>query len=302
MRFYCKNKAYIYFREYVESLLKENDEVILFNDDDKIKIEDDGISSIFLSFVPHIIDNVELIFKNNNKINLFYLNTEQATRPNIQHFINYYLSFLIQIKNKYKENNVEIGIIDYSNQNIKLLNEMKFLDSYEIYYIPYQYNEKENNKLKNFLKCDKKSDVAYCGTDSKYRYDILSKIDSKNIGVNFCTGFFDNRDVKIAQSKILINIHFEKTYNIYESIRCDRWIFAGNLVLSESTIDDSLIDLKNCMVMCRGEDIPSFAEKIIKKYEIYQKLYIKNDNKIKIRNKVIQDRKELYDNFRSKFN
>jgi hypothetical protein len=61
-----------------------------------------------------------------------------------------------------------------------------------------------------------------------------------------------------------------------------------------------LIDLKDCMIMCKGEDMTEHAEKIIKKYDIYKKLYI--INKTLIRNQVIQKRKELYDDFRSKFN
>lgn len=298
MRFYCRSKVYCYFREYVESLLRGKDKVILFEDNEKVIIEDDNISNIFLSFIPPY-ENIELNYIHNNKINIFYLNTEQATRENVKHFILNNLSILNKFKEKYNDN-VNIGIIDYSNQNIKLLQDMKFLDSYEMHYIPYQFNEKENNKLKTFLKSNKNTDVAYCGTDSQYRYDILNKIEKKNIGVNICTGFFDDRDSKISQSKVLINIHFEKSYNIYESIRCDRWIFAGHLVLSETTVDDKLIDLKDCIVICKGEDMPEYAEKIIKKYDIYKKLYI--INKINIRNQVIQKRKELYDNFRSKFN
>ena len=306
MRFYCKNIAYCYFREYTESLLREKDKVILFEDNEKVIIEDDNISNIFLSFIPPY-ENIELNYKNNNKINLFYLNTEQATRVNVKYFVLNNLSILNKFKEKYNDN-VNVGIIDYSNQNIKLLQDMNFLDMnfldsremHEIHYIPYQFNENENNKLKQFLKSSKKIDIAYCGTDSKYRYDILNKIEKKYMGINICSGFSDDRDSKIAESKVLINIHFEKSYNIYESIRCDRWIFAGHLVLSESTIDDKLIDLIDCMIMCKGEDMTEHAEKIIKKYDIYKKLYI--INKTLIRNQVIQKRKELYDDFRSKFN
>ena len=296
MRFYCRKKAFIYFREYIESIIREKDEIILFDDDEKIAIQDDNITNIFLSFIP-LINNFELVYKNNNIINLFYLNTEQATRENVQDFVNANLYNLQKLKEKYPNINIEIA--DYSNQNIKLFLEKKIIDVKHIHHIPYQFNEKENNKLKKFIK---KSiyDVAYCGTDSQYRFNILGQIGNKNINICVSRGFFDDRDAEIGKSKMLLNIHFEKNYNIYESIRCDRWIFAGHLVLSESSFDDSLIDLKDCIVMCKSEDLPSYAEKINKKYDIYKKLYI--NNKTNIRNKVIQDRKNLYDEFRNKYN
>ena len=297
MRFYCRSLVYCYFREYVESIMRKQDQIILFKDGENLIIEDDNITNVFLSYVPPS-ENIELIYKNNKIINLFYLNTEQVTRPNIKDFINNNLSFLIKLKDKYQ--NVNIDIIDYSIQNITLLKNMVFLNSYNIYHIPYQYNEKENKKLVNFLKNKKIYDVAHCGTSSSYRMNILQKINNKKLGVNICTGYFDDRDIDIAKSKILINIHFEKTYNVFESIRCDRWIFANHLVLSEDSINDNLNDLKDCIVICKYEDLPNFTEKIINKYDIYKKLYI--NNKVNIRNKVIQARKELYDNFRNNFN
>ena len=43
----------------------------------------------------------------------------------------------------------------------------------------------------------------------------------------------------IGKAKILLNIHYNEEYKIFESIRCEPWMACGLTVVSESSLDDS---------------------------------------------------------------
>jgi hypothetical protein len=46
------------------------------------------------------------------------------------------------------------------------------------------------------------------------------------------------RDVKIGKAKLLINIHYNETYRVFELVRCEPWLASGFPVLSEESIDN----------------------------------------------------------------
>ena len=60
----------------------------------------------------------------------------------------------------------------------------------------------------------------------------------KKINIIFISNIFgDARDKIIGKAKILLNIHGEDNFKIYENIRCERWRFAGITIISENCID-----------------------------------------------------------------
>jgi hypothetical protein len=293
MRFYCRKNIYKYFREYIESILLENDKLILYDDNEKIEILDDNTSNIFISYLP----NINLSNETKNIIHIFYLNTEQLTRMDMKEFIKNNINILINLRNINK--NIKINIIDYSTQNIILLKEL--IKDIDIYYIPYQYNINEINKLKKFQQLTPNNDYSFSGTMSNYRNEIIQKIYNNNITINnINNSWYNERDMKIGQTKILLNIHFNKNYNIYESIRCDRWIFAEKIVISEDTYNNDLIDLKDFIIFLSYNELANNAINIIKNDYIYKSLIYSEKNKIKLQN-IINDRKEIYNIFRNKF-
>ena len=63
-------------------------------------------------------------------------------------------------------------------------------------------------------------------------------------------GWGEARDKEIASCKLLLNIHHNNDYNIFDSIRCDRWIFAGMPVISETSEHCEYLDIyKNNLVI-----------------------------------------------------
>lgn len=237
---------------------------------------------------------------NNNIVELIYLNTEQITRSNIQSNIIILVQKLLKIKEKYT--NVNVSIMDYSNENIEILkNNSKFLHlSTNLYYDPYQYNLNEINRLKLMSSNNTNyHDIVFCGAMSNYRNNILNNI-SKNIKYKRIIGWNKIRDEQIGKSLLLLNIHYNESYNIYESIRCDRWIFAGKLILTEKSLNSVIIDVKDCMVICEYKNLLETLNDILNNYEEYMKKYIyDNDDKIQ---QIILNRQKIYEEFRNKFN
>jgi hypothetical protein len=46
------------------------------------------------------------------------------------------------------------------------------------------------------------------------------------------------RDVQIGLSKLLINIHYNTNYKVFEYIRCEPWLSSGFTVLTENSLDN----------------------------------------------------------------
>ena len=56
--------------------------------------------------------------------------------------------------------------------------------------------------------------------------------------VNIVTLWGDDRDKELAKCKVIINIHYEDNYKIFESARCEPWLKLGIPVISEKSLDD----------------------------------------------------------------
>jgi hypothetical protein len=72
-----------------------------------------------------------------------------------------------------------------------------------------------------------------------YRQNILDQLKAKGIEVLILDGDYSlNRDVQIGKSKLLLNIHYDTTYKVFETIRCEPWLSSGFPVISETSLDD----------------------------------------------------------------
>lgn len=137
-----------------------------------------------------------------------------------------------------------IRLCDYSAGNLELWAKHKLTEEYTSQglpvgstYIPYQNTRAEQTRLRQMLQTlPKMYDVAFVGTQSLRRWAIINKLRSRGLNVVWIKEFDEARDRKIAASKLLLNVHFCTTFAIYESIRCDRWLFAGHTVVSEDSL------------------------------------------------------------------
>jgi len=164
----------------------------------------------------------------------FYINSEQLTRKVID--VSRRLSFAL-LKNSF--------YCDYSQVNLELLRQAggDALKDKTLYWVPYQYKDAEVAKLRGYMKVEPICDVAVIGS-SGHRQAIMADLRKRGMKVIHVQGFSWKRDARVPQAKILLNLHISPDAQVFEHIRCDRWIFAGMPVVSEECLHTNLLDVK----------------------------------------------------------
>ena len=69
-------------------------------------------------------------------------------------------------------------------------------------------------------------------------------------------------------------------------MRCDRWVLSGLLVVSENSLSDELLDLKDCLIIEPYDNLVDKIIDVINNYDVYCQQY-KNQlekNKVNIIN------------------
>lgn len=131
-----------------------------------------------------------------------------------------------------------VHVIDYSLTNKSILENYNISCSDHLVEPP----EYEIAQLKTLLYSPKKYDIGFVGYINPRRRYVLEKLKEKGYNVLITETFGEERDKLISQCKSLINIHCEEYFNIFESIRCNRWLAAGLRVLTEVSVDCPAFD------------------------------------------------------------
>lgn len=226
---------------------------------------------IFLNYItPRFIN----LFINDKHQHIYLINTEQSTRPLWTLILTHYIE-------------MGIKIYDYDQYQAKTMFHSK--------YLPYQISSEEINYLNDLIiNTPKCYHVAFCSVNkSKKRLGMYKQLENIGLKVIDVNGWDKRRDMSIASAKILINIHYDKEYQIFEHMRCDRWILSGMLVISEESVSDDILDCKDLMISAKYETMVEKVLNIITNYdEIYsqysQKLSLKKDSIIQTRHLYCQ--------------
>ena len=166
---------------------------------------------IYLGYFPK--DNIPYI----------YFNSEQMTR---KYALNHLKSLIITSK--------PVEIWDYSLKNVEILKEHGIAAKYVKVYPSDEYLE----RVKLWIKQTPEYDVGFCGELSERRNNILTAIKKSDISLNIVKKWGDERDKELAKCRIIINIHYDKDYNIFETARCEPWLTLGIPVVSEISLDN----------------------------------------------------------------
>jgi hypothetical protein len=246
MAILCFEPRLKYFVEYLNSLVFEftaqgiETEIITELSNTK-KITQFQVCLILQDFAK-----IDVLTLYDRGIFLFLLNTEQMSIDSRRNRV-----AITSVHN--------IELVDYSLANMQLAN-------IKGWYLPYLFQTEEIAQLKKFVSCTKKYDVVFCGTPSKRRVRVLSALKKRGISILIVTAWGDERDQLISQGKILLNIHYKKSSLIFESIRCDRWIFAGIPVVSENFILSEENDTSPMMHLCEYDDLVETVESVLANY------------------------------------
>jgi len=187
-----------YFTEYVNSFAG-TDEVVLY-DSDTPKFTENNFY-LCIRRVPF-----ELL---PSECKIGFLNTEQLC---IAHKLSEYKSYLRD----------DVDVYDYSQANITDRGT----------YLPYNELASETEFLKSCIVPNKKFNIAIIGTPTPYRLNIINDIQRAGYTVDFINEFGESRDKRVGQCSVLLNLHADKEYTIYESVRCERWRFAGMPIIT----------------------------------------------------------------------
>jgi hypothetical protein len=290
MIFYSNSAKINIFHEYIDCLKRSpKDETKLWTLTKRIVIDDTHKFVFFVQVVPN--HKNEIIIKATEKVNIIIINTEQLT-DNCDAFVFNIKPFFEFVK---QYPNVYCAVADYSQQNIDIIKKNEFIveQGIDVHYLPYQYRKEEVDFLKSVNTCTKK--VATCGVQSEYRLKVRKFMyDEYGINVVNAMGFSDDRDKIIGEHKILLNINAKESFTIYEHIRCDRWLFAGKVIISEHKLDEEKLDIYKLIEWCNYKEMP---EKIFDILENYDK-YI--EGRCEIVEGIIENRRRIYDEFFAK--
>jgi hypothetical protein len=246
IHFLVEGDNYQYFIEYLNSLVATLPDSIIhvFSSEKGVRkvLALPGIH-IFLKTVPPYI--------NDGAIGL--LNTEQLTSATMTSWINCYCT----------------AILDYSLENIKV-NTI----SLPKYYFPYQYNP---NEVHNY---EKTKDVCFVGlNENSRRGNILAQIPNITVLENV---YGKSRDKILFRHKILVNIHYANVFSIHEQIRTTRCVFNKMIVITEPSSDDSLVPLRDFMIIVPYEMIPKTVQFVLENYEsVYTRLFCKSFDEVR---------------------
>jgi hypothetical protein len=253
---FCKRNDSVFFIEYLNSIKKYLDYDLYLYKREKYITDLNNYEKIF--FVQKIGSKIDI--EKYEKKNIYIINTEQISRKKIlKKFENF------------------SNTIDYSHENISLINQ-------NIIYFPYGINKNEIFDFK------KDNNICFIGAKSDKRNKIINELKEREINIDIITGFSEERDKKLFTYKILLNIHFDDNYNIYESIRCDRCVFNKMIVITEKSLLDDKNLLKDKLVICEYKNLVDTVIDVINNYDMYynkifgdyDEFMKKHDEKLKI--------------------
>lgn len=229
-------------------------------------------NDIFIFGQMWLPEQKESFYKSTNVI---FLNVEQLTESKRLDHI------LTHIKHN-------MPVIDYSLGNILLLNskikELNIDYKHELLFLPYQFNSIENYNIKNndnnyeydvgiingFIKQDDSNSDSII-----YKRNVIwEKIQNQNWKYINILGWGEERDLLIKKCKIIINVHNFDVFNIFEHIRCDRMIFANKIIISDKSLFQDLLDIKDYVIWEDFDKIIDTAHYVLDNFD---KFNIKKD-------------------------
>ena len=233
---YCEKFAYPFFEDYIKTFIKQLDLKLIIVEDINSVDFGDGIHFFMSKFPSTAFHQL--------KGRAVYINMEQLTRG-------FFLVYSQTLKR------YGIKVIDYNEENQKLTGGL---------ILRYQYSEEEISRLSPV---EKLYDVAFVGSSSNRRNYILDQLRIAGISVHDVKGWGYDRDREILKAKILVNIHYDNEYNIYETLRCDRFIFASMLVITEDSLFEELLDIRKLFISAKYNVLVPKVVEVLENYDSY---------------------------------
>jgi hypothetical protein len=132
-------------------------------------------------------------------------------------------------------------------------------------------DDNETSELKKMMSNDYQYDIAVCGGMTPYRLERIALLEKAGLKITkLGNDWKEARDRKIASAKILLNLHAFEDYDIHESIRCDRWLAAGKIIVSEPSCLESYHGSDKFMFVSKFEEMADLIKNILANFDQYQ--------------------------------
>ncbi|KAA0148495.1 hypothetical protein FNF28_07444 [Cafeteria roenbergensis] len=82
-----------------------------------------------------------------------------------------------------------------------------------------------------------------------WRKTILLALQRAGVRLVVANGLPSTRDAVVASARVLVNIHGNDEQTMFETMRCDRWIAAGHVVVSEPSWADETSDFRRAYII-----------------------------------------------------
>lgn len=182
---------------------------------------------------------------------VFLLNTEQATVATV--------GATITAINRHK-----VYVLDYSLENISILHTKCPKATLIHFPFPFKPTVKKKSAQNTFVGL----------LSSKYRHDSVGKLPVQN----FKGMWGRHRDNLIAKSKILVNVHYNQNYKIFESIRCYHALEMQTLVVSQTSFNNNLVLCKEMIIFADPDKLVEKATHVLQNYQQYYDTIFSNKN------------------------
>jgi len=226
-----------------------------------------AIQGEFLNNSDYVVIMAQMWFtppSNSAITNLIFLNVEHLTEQNRMKHVR----GLIETK---------IPIADYSETNLKLLQSFADQHGVRLYHLPYQYDLSEQTGLHPTATDEFLYDIGIVNADpvtdgetKSKRSKVWCELVNTNHSVCNIKGWGAERDALINQCRIILNVHHFDCFCIFEHVRCDRLLFAGKLVVSESSFDMENLDVRAAVVWTNYADIVTTVDTVLDKFELFR--------------------------------
>jgi len=225
--------------------------VFYYNHEFNINLLSDYFNSLKGEYSVVVTDNLEgikhideIIFVHtvfdqiNWECEVNYLNTEPLNLDCRLNTVKYFYNSYPKLKRFY----------DYSLSNIQIMNKNGIFNTQ---FLEYRYEPMEVQFLKElWVKTPKEYDFGIMCSGSvpttdpdeltpPRRRQVIKSLLSKGFTVNIISGWGEYRDRELAKCKTILNIHgqySETPSSIFEHIRCNRLLYAGYPIISETSI------------------------------------------------------------------
>lgn len=231
-------------QEYIQSFAGE-DPIVLYNNETVFEVG----TYLCVRRIPNLPEGSQVSF----------LNTEQLCVPEK---LEEYKTFSSKVEEIY----------DFSEENIKVVGGT---------YLPYKERLEETEKLRGYLDVPKEYDAVVIGSHSERRRKIIEDLRSQYLRIQWITDLFgDERDKQIGKAHVLLNLHYSETYSEFESIRCNRWKWAGMPVLTEpcARVPDGFSVVERDMLYQKL--VKMLGPKRLPLYKIGLSMIVKNESHI----------------------